>query len=1019
MGVTTTADLTQRQISYSPTINTGPFPINQGSTDLSNYNPVITQGSADPVVTDPTIQQGQTSRTPIDSNIIQGETDPLKIVPTIEQGITSPTLTDYQINQGGLDPVIPNINVQQGGTDPIIPTYNIQQGFTDPVLSTPNIQQGGTDPLPINVNLNQGSTTPISTDYNIEQGATEPLLTDYTIEQGSTDPIIPNVNIQQGATEPIPSNPIINQGGVDPVLTNYNIQQGSTTPIVSNPTINQGSTDPELVDYNIQQGGLDPVLTNYNIEQGSTDPVLTDYNIEQGSTEPVLTNYNIQQGSTEPVIPDPDIQQGSTTPVLTDYDIEQGSSDPVLTNYNIQQGSTDPVIPNPVIEQGSTDPVLTNYTIEQGSTDPILTNYNIEQGSTDPVIPNPTINQGGTSVGGWNPVVNQGSTDPIPSNPKIVQGGTTVSQTTTTVKQGSSDPVLPNDIIDQGDGSVVIVNRGIGLQSSLAFANGQEILLATSPIFSQTAPASAPIVGGASLASLVTGGVGAIAAAGGGAGFGVASQVVSIAAYLGALPLSLYRRPEGALLIGAQVAEATFSNLMSRKNKILDGEVGSIGTIDEDQFKKAGVQYYITDGTNNPFTFGVNRDPKSNESPLSDVFNVETWQVPTYAFVSRFKIPVGPNPVDNINSILIKTPIINSSLGPNDGNTGNYIAVNAENVIHTYRPGNKFLSDDNTELLVNDSTQVQSNFISIPFETTETPGGDPISPQGGVLPKHRIIDKTSNNWLSGAGGHIASTLTYDEISSRAAIGIESKGQLPTSLKIDGSIDFSTDTKEVLKKYRDLRTVDFKNVNPTDTNADANAPVDPIYSSNSTGATKRDDNTITPFVEDFIKLYFVNKRTNEAVQFRAYLEDFSDKFSYNWTDINYVGRPNTLKLFNNVARDINISFMVPALSRGELKYVYHKIEKLTKFSLPTGIGIMRAPIVMITVGDWFVNELCVINSLDFTIDQEYPWEINVEKNTSEIAELPQIVKVTLGLNVIGNTPINDSYAIFGTSITSNI
>ena len=67
----------------------------------------------------------------------------------------------------------------------------------------------------------------------------------------------------------------------------------------------------------------------------------------------------------------------------------------------------------------------------------------------------------------------------------------------------------------------------------------------------------------------------------------------------------------------------------------------------------------------------------------------------------------------------------------------------------------------------------------------------------------------------------------------------------------------------------------------------------------------------------------------------------------------------------------------------------------------------------------INEICNITSLDFQIDQEYPWEINVEKDRFDVGELPQIVKVSLGLNVIGNTPMNDNYKIFGTSITSNI
>jgi hypothetical protein len=48
--------------------------------------------------------------------------------------------------------------------------------------------------------------------------------------------------------------------------------------------------------------------------------------------------------------------------------------------------------------------------------------------------------------------------------------------------------------------------------------------------------------------------------------------VVSAANYLANLPLSLYRRPEGLILIANQVANIAFSQFMTRRDKILDGE---------------------------------------------------------------------------------------------------------------------------------------------------------------------------------------------------------------------------------------------------------------------------------------------------------------------------------------------------------------------------------------------------------------------------------------------------------------
>jgi hypothetical protein len=95
-------------------------------------------------------------------------------------------------------------------------------------------------------------------------------------------------------------------------------------------------------------------------------------------------------------------------------------------------------------------------------------------------------------------------------------------------------------------------------------------------------------------------------------------------------------------------------------------------------------------------------------------------------------------------------------------------------------------------------------------------------------------------------------------------------------------------------------------------------------------------------------------------------------------------------------------------------MYAKLNRLAKMSLPTGVGIMTGPVMSITIGDWFINEICVIESLDFAIDIEHPWEINIESDKG-VGELPQIVKVSVGLKVIGNTVMNQDYTVFGTTI----
>jgi hypothetical protein len=64
------------------------------------------------------------------------------------------------------------------------------------------------------------------------------------------------------------------------------------------------------------------------------------------------------------------------------------------------------------------------------------------------------------------------------------------------------------------------------------------------------------------------------------------------------------------------------------------------------------------------------------------------------------------------------------------------------------------------------------------------------------------------------------------------------------------------------------------------------------------------------------------------------------------------------------------------------------------------GIMRAPLIRITIGDYLYRVPGFIESINFTVDNNTPWEINLENDQSgNIAQLPQVVDVAVSFKPI--------------------
>lgn len=159
-------------------------------------------------------------------------------------------------------------------------------------------------------------------------------------------------------------------------------------------------------------------------------------------------------------------------------------------------------------------------------------------------------------------------------------------------------------------------------------------------------------------------------------------------------------------------------------------------------------------------------------------------------------------------------------------------------------------------------------------------------------------------------------------------------------------------------------------------------------------------------------------------FRAYLTDLSDGVDATWNDIKYAGRGERFYIYDGFTRTINVSFKVAALSAGEMEPMYRKLNNLMGNLMPdytpgnaaangnvllgTTSGVMRGPLVRMTIGNWIDSQPGILKSLSYKVPQDSPWEIALNEpiggGTREMI-LPHIVEVTLSFVPIGSQTQN--------------
>jgi hypothetical protein len=179
---------------------------------------------------------------------------------------------------------------------------------------------------------------------------------------------------------------------------------------------------------------------------------------------------------------------------------------------------------------------------------------------------------------------------------------------------------------------------------------------------------------------------------------------------------------------------------------------------------------------------------------------------------------------------------------------------------------------------------------------------------------------------------------------------------------------------------------------------------PIYSGSLSGKNSKDYNDLVSFRIGIIDPTSPN--TTHYMNFRAYIDSFSDSYSATWKGQRYMGRAEEFYKYDGFGRDISLAFTVVAHSQGEMHGMYQKLNFLASSLAPTYTtsGYMAGNLAKLTLGDYIHEQPGFISSITYDIPEESSWElsltpkgqiagVNTNRTEANPDELPFMIKVT--------------------------
>jgi hypothetical protein len=127
----------------------------------------------------------------------------------------------------------------------------------------------------------------------------------------------------------------------------------------------------------------------------------------------------------------------------------------------------------------------------------------------------------------------------------------------------------------------------------------------------------------------------------------------------------------------------------------------------------------------------------------------------------------------------------------------------------------------------------------------------------------------------------------------------------------------------------------------------------------------------------------------VLDFRAYLDSFSDSYSNDWKSQTYMGRAEKFYKYDSFDRSISLGFTIVADNSNNLEEMYSQLNTLASSIAPsyTSQGYMAGVLHKLTVGNYVNKQYGILQGLTFEVTDDTPWQI--EKDS----QLPLYIKVT--------------------------
>jgi hypothetical protein len=157
-------------------------------------------------------------------------------------------------------------------------------------------------------------------------------------------------------------------------------------------------------------------------------------------------------------------------------------------------------------------------------------------------------------------------------------------------------------------------------------------------------------------------------------------------------------------------------------------------------------------------------------------------------------------------------------------------------------------------------------------------------------------------------------------------------------------------------------------------------------------------------DDIIKFVFEAINNDDtslstAIFFRAFLGNITDNNSATWNSFKYQGRGENFYTYQGFDRSISFSFRVYASSEEEMRPMYNRLNNLISQVYPDYTkdqGIMRGPMMRLTIGDYIRRMPGFLESVNLTVDPNNGWEIKQDY------QLPHVVDVQVSFKPVLET-----------------